>query len=144
MKVGRTPAEIDAERKMALQEEIRRAKLSPEAKKALGPNSPEDAWRELVDMVREAQEEYFQAAMELVPEELFPDTPLAVSRLDHLLVGLLLNWPNAPLEINRLVESNPDLDLSDVRKLPVLLPLKAIVKMLLTNPAYCDYRRSSG
>src|SRR5450432_1016372 len=137
-KAGRTVEEIYAERKRALEQEIRNTKLSPEAKQALGRNSPEEAWFDLVEMVREAAEEYYQAAEQLIPEELYPDSPLACTRLDRLVVSLLSNRPNAPLAINQLVESNPDLDLSHIRSLPVLLPLKAIVKMLLTNAAYCE------
>jgi hypothetical protein len=58
--------------------------------------------------------------------------------LDQLVESLLTKsaFPDPVSTINHLVESNPEMDLRDIIHLPVLQPLKTIVRMLTTNDAY--------
>ncbi|SPE29786.1 hypothetical protein SBA6_1160022 [Candidatus Sulfopaludibacter sp. SbA6] len=125
--------ERGAELRLAMgQAAARKSILSSEALMALGDVSPKEAWDYLVTMVFHAREEYGQAA-EGVAKQLGLE-----ESLDHLLESLETKsaFPDPVSTINHLVESNPDLSLRDVVHLPVLEPLKAIVRMLTTNEAY--------
>jgi hypothetical protein len=88
---------------------------------------------QLVNMVFHAQMEYNPGRGGSHGRE--PDLN---ESLDYLLESLASRtvFPDPVRTINHLVESNATMDLRDIDHLPVLQPLKAIVRMLMINEAY--------
>jgi hypothetical protein len=111
----------------------RKSRLSREAVMALGNVSPELAWLQIRDMVMGAQLDYTGAANELFGLHRYD---LPYRNLEEM-SGDLEGFPRDGVRpINLLVASNPHLDLRDIPHLPVLEPLKAVLKMLTRNEAF--------
>src|ERR1043166_4933158 len=99
--------------------------LEPEAKEALGKLSPEAAWAQIQSAIVHDLMEHGAAAREVVARENLG------MRLEDLIA--LMPELNPVLQINLLVESNPDLDLTDIPHLPALTVLKAVAETRTTN-----------
>lgn len=111
---------------------VRKFSLDPEAKQALGRVSPELLKAQLEASLANVEANYQAAGEELIKEAQW----LGGQSLDDLL-ALVGNFDPVDL-VNQLVYINPDLDLKDLMHLPVLVPLKALLRVLTISSRFLE------
>ena len=114
----------------------RKFTLDPEAKQALGRLQPKSMQTDLLCCLGNIQDRYEQAGQELIRLAQWDDGKRS---LDDLMV-VVGSWDPIYLA-NQLIYINPDLNLSDLPHLPVLEPLKAILRVLTISSLYLEGMR---